>query len=95
MGYLHAVELSNMVEEGSVNLETAIRIHLTSNCYPPMPEQFVPICIEAINACNDGEYDKVIELPEDMIFRGGKPTAGNIADSLHLEAWLHADNEAF
>jgi len=40
--------------ETSDDIEETVRWHLSSNCYPPLPEAYVPMCVEAIRAskCN-------------------------------------------
>jgi hypothetical protein len=45
--------------------------------------------IEAINACNESDYDLEIALPDGVQFRGSSTvSASKIVDSLRLDAWL-------
>jgi hypothetical protein len=91
MGNNFATELSN---ETSLTLEQQIAIHFSSNCYPPIPQFMVSVAIEAINACNDEQYDLEIELPQGVTFRNSTTvTAINAVDNLRLEAWLTESEE--
>jgi len=91
MGNNFATELSS---ETSLTLEQQIAIHFSSNCYPPIPQFMVSVAIEAINACNDEQYDLEIELPQGVTFRNSTTvTAINAVDNLRLEAWLTESEE--
>jgi len=71
------------------SLEQQISIHFSSNCYPPIPQFMVSVAIEAINACNDEQYDLEIELPAGVSFRNSTTvTAINAVDNLRLESWF-------
>ena len=74
----------------SLSIEEQIRIHLTSNHYPPVPSMMVPTCIEAIDAVNDaGLWNLEIPLPEGVSWRGcDTAPASAIIEAHHLEAWL-------
>ena len=86
MGRNFATELSS---ETSLTLEQQVAIHFASNCYPPVPQFMVSVAVEAINACNDEQYDLEIELPKGVTFRNSTTlTAINAVDNLRLEAWL-------
>ena len=79
--------------EFSISLEDAIRVHLTSNLYPPMPTSLVPACIEAIHAMNASEPDTWITLPDGIGFRGYcNVEAFELIMALRLEAWVAADD---
>jgi hypothetical protein len=94
MGFLHALELANLENDGIVNRETGIRIHLTSNHYPPIPESMVSVCIEAIDAYNKGRHDAMIELPEGVNFRGENTCdIWAVIGNCHLDPWLVQDEE--
>jgi hypothetical protein len=48
----------------------------------------VPICIEAIYAYNEEDYQKEIKLPAGVLWRGQEyAPAAAIVDSHHLDAW--------
>ena len=71
-----------------MGMETAIRLHLTSNHYPPVPVSMVPICIEAIDAYWEEDLNREVELPEGISWRGENfAPAYAIIESHHLEAW--------
>ena len=72
-----------------LDLETQLQIHLTSNHYPPVPVSMVQPCIDAIDAYYDEDYNKMIEMPEGVSYRGSKfAPASAIIEQHHLEAWL-------
>jgi hypothetical protein len=85
MGRMFAEDLSTM----DISLEQSIGYHLQANHYPPVPASMVPVCIEAINAYNDGEYHRELELPEGVLWRNQtEAPAWAIIQSHHLDAWL-------
>ena len=72
-----------------LDLETQLRIHLTGNHYPPVPVSMIQPCIDAIDAYYDEDYNKMIEMPEGVSYRGSKfAPASAIIEQHHLEAWL-------
>jgi len=84
MGYNTALDLAE-----SFDLDQAILIHLRGNHYPPVPSSMVAPCIDAIDAYYEGEYDKLIKLPEGVLWRGqANAPASSIIEAHHLEAWL-------
>ena len=88
MGSNFATELADN-ELLDLDLETAIGIHLQGNHYPPVPLSMVEPCIEAIDAYWDEDYNKLIEMPEGVSYRGSKyAPAYAIIEQHHLEAWL-------
>ena len=92
--YLHALELTELKDGGIVTRETAIRIHLTSNHYPALPESMVPVCIQAIEAYNGGRPDAMLELPEGIYFKGDNICdARTLIINCHLDPWLNPSEE--
>lgn len=89
MGHMHATEFAGALD-GSVSLEAAIGWHLRSNHYPPHPAFMVPVALAAIEAVNEGDYDRVIDLPDEVVFQDGRTSveARLIVDSLHLGAFI-------
>lgn len=81
MGYTSAVDF---IEQAGP--EVALRWHLRSNHFPPVHESFVPAAQQAIEACNDGDYDTIIDLPN-----GKRLAVDEIIRGLHLEAWITFD----
>jgi hypothetical protein len=75
-----------------LDLETQIGIHLSSNHYPPVPRSMIQPCIDAIDAYYDEDYNKMIEMPEGVSYRGSNfAPASAIVDAHHLDAWLPQD----
>ena len=84
MGYNTALDLSN-----ELDLEVALGYHLQGNHYPPVPLSMVQPCIEAIDAYYDEDYNKLIEMPEGVSYKGDSHApAWAIFEQHHLEAWL-------
>jgi hypothetical protein len=79
MGSNLAYDLAS--DELGLDLETAIGYHLQGNHYPPVPLSMVEPCIE--------DYNKLIEMPEGVFYRGDKyAPASAIVEQHHLDAWL-------
>ena len=87
-----ATELAN----GTLNLNMAdsIAMHLRVNHYPPVPTSMVQPCIDAIDAYWEDDFNREIELPEGVLWRGNENApAYAIIESHHLEAWCQYDEE--
>lgn len=85
MGYQSAV---SFIEEAPT-LEVALTWHLQSNHYPPLPTSLIPTCIAAIDAFQDEDYERAIELPEGIFWKGQKEApASAIVDGHNLDAFL-------
>jgi len=89
MGRLQADE---MIQHAGV--EQALAWHLSSNHYPPIPREFIPLCLQAIDNANAGEWDKPIELPNGVLWRGEStcPTHA-LVEYAHLDSWIDAGDE--
>lgn len=84
MGYSTAQELSEILD-----LNGSLAMHLTANHYPPVPTSMVQPCIDAIDAYHDEDYQREIELPEGVSWRGNTTApASAIVEAHHLDAWL-------
>ena len=80
----------------NLTLEEQITIQLRSNHYPPVPYSMVQPCIEAIYACNQGDSDELIELPENVTWKGlTSAPAYAIVESHHLDNWVGYENEDY
>jgi hypothetical protein len=76
------------------SIERQISIHFSSNCYPPIPQFMVAVGVEAIEAINDGDHDRLINLPDGVSFRDSKTVkASDAVDALRLDAWIQGDYE--
>ena len=88
MGMMTALDLAG----SEATLEQQLSIHFSSNCYPPIPQQMIPTAIEAIDACWEEDYSRMIPLPEGVSFRGqSEVSASNVIESYRLDAWLVDD----
>ncbi len=90
MGYGMAQDLS----QTTISIQQQMAIHLTSNHYPPVPMSMVQPCIDAIYAYDEQEYNKPIELPEGVMWRGqSSAPAHAIVKGHHLEPWLYSEGD--
>jgi hypothetical protein len=88
MGRNLAYELANGISD--ISLEQAIQIHLRGNHYPPVPLSMVQPCIDAIHASYDNDINRMIDLPEGVLFRGSnQATAEDIIYGHNLHAWCY------
>ena len=71
------------------DLEQGIAYHLQGNHYPPVPLSMVQPCIDAIDAYYEEDYDRLIDLPEGVSWRGETSAPAHaMIDAHHLQAWL-------
>ena len=92
MGRNMATELA----DGTLGLDMSesIAMHLQVNHYPPVPTSMVQPCIDAIDAYWEDDFNREIELPEGVLWRGNENApAYAIIESHHLEAWCQYDEE--
>ena len=89
MGRLQAEAMAEAMAEANLSLEAQLEWHLTSNHYPPVPNSMIPVCIEAIDNANEGEWDKLVSLPEGVGYKGltVAPTHA-IVEQHHLDNWI-------
>ena len=84
MGYTTAVGLAE-----DLSLEAGLAYHLQANHYPPVPVAMVQPCIEAIDAYWEEDFDRAIEMPKGVFYKGQTHApAWAIVEQHHLEAWL-------
>ena len=82
----------DLAENIDLSLEDAIGYHLQGNHYPPVPLSMVPVCIEAIDAYYDEDYERFIAMPEGVFYKGmSHAPARAIIEQHHLEPWLPQD----
>lgn len=90
MGYSTTLGL---VGNTHLTMEQAIEIHLTSNHYPPIPAIMVDTCVQAIEACNEGDSGRIIPLPDGVWYKGSRSAnAWVIVDQHHLDPWLEDED---
>jgi hypothetical protein len=84
MGFNTALDLAT-----EFDLERSIGYHLQGNHYPPVPLSMVQPCIDAIDAYYEDDFDKEIEMPEGVFYKGRTTApAWAIIEQHHLDAWL-------
>lgn len=90
MGTIYAEGFADI----GLSLRAQLGIHLRNNHYPPVPTSMVTPCELAIHACSDGDWERPIELPDGVLYRG-EPTAPAraIAESHHLGIWIQGDED--
>ena len=85
MGRLQAEAMA----EASIPFDTQIEWHLRANHYPPVSNTMVPVCIEAIDEANEGNWDKLITLPAGTSWKGlPESPVWAIVEGHHLDTWI-------
>lgn len=88
MGHMHAMEITAME---NVSLHQKLKWHLTGNHYPPIPLAMIEPAIEAINLCNEGQWDQLVATPYRHKKYGDESPAWVLIEHMHLNEFL--DNE--
>jgi hypothetical protein len=89
MGSLQANEMAHMM-----SLDDSLTWHLRSNHYPPIPLTMLEPCKAAIEAGMEEDWDREIELPEGVFYKGlTTAPAWAMIEQHHLDAWLAYDEE--
>ncbi len=88
MGSLQAMEMAEMLDS-----RTAIAWHLQSNHYPPVPSSMIDPCLNAIEACLDGDYEQLIHLNGSFWRGNDSAPAYAIVEGHHLQAWIELDED--
>jgi len=88
VGYAYALGIA----ESGLELATQLHWHFTTNCYPPVPLEMVPVAEAAINLTNRGEADEMVAMPDGVEHRkyGTQVPAWVIVNSLHLGAFIES-----
>lgn len=90
MGRNLAMELAGASRD--LSLQHQIKIQLQNNHYPPVPTSMVFPCIDAITAVNEGDSERLIELPDGVLWRNQTSApAYAIVDAHHLDPWVDYD----
>jgi hypothetical protein len=99
MGSNYTAGLIDSVNDGLLERERAIEIHLRSNHYPPVPRSMVAPCLEAIEIVQrsqwgDADASDRVELPEGVSWRGqDSAPAYAIVDGHHLHQFIDYEGE--
>ncbi len=84
MGHLQATEAARLMD-----LDTALRWHLSYNHYPPIPECMVGPCKRAIENAKQGHWNKQVRMPKGVSYRGRSFAPTNaIVEQHHLDAFI-------
>ena len=70
MGAMQAQGYAEAVAEGAVSLTSAINAHRISNLFPVPPAHMTAVMIEAVEAARAEEYEKDIQLPDGVLYKG-------------------------
>jgi hypothetical protein len=84
MGSVTAIGLADSV----LDLETQLGYHLQGNHYPPVPLSMVQPCIEAIDAAYDEDYNREIEMPEGITYKGKTTAPAHAIINQHHLKWF-------
>ena len=91
--------MGRMQAEGMANiapLRVGLEWHLQCNHYPPVPLSMVDTCIAAIEAAEEGDWDREIFLPDPVEYKG-QPVAPAYAiiGTFHLDAWIDREGDDY
>jgi hypothetical protein len=85
MGIQKLLEIVNT----DLPIEEKVRLHLSMNCYPPVPESLVPVSVLAIKLVSDGDGDSKISLPYGVKFREeNEAPASAVVKNFHLDLFI-------
>ncbi len=70
MGAMQAQGYAEAVAEGAVSLTSAINAHRVSNLFPVPPAYMTTVMVEAVEAMQDEEPSRDIQLPEGVLYKG-------------------------
>lgn len=76
-----------MAEYVGVN-ETTLGWHLQSNHYPPLSTRLIPPCLAAIDAYNEEETDRLIDMGGELADGRTEVPAFELVSGMHLEGFL-------
>ena len=83
MGRVFAEELA----ESGIDRRAALTAHLSSNHFPPVPLQWVPVCEMVIDGLNSGSLSVDAYLPN-PVRAGEELPVFAIVGGLHLDLWI-------
>ena len=90
MGYTTAVGISQL----DIPLKEQIEIHLVGNFYPPIPRFMAQTCVDALNAYWEEETDRMINMPEGVLYKGSTSApAWAIVEQHRLSPWLDEEED--
>lgn len=90
MGHTTAVAISGL----DIPLKNQIEIHLVSNFYPPIPRFMAQTCVDALNAYWEEDTDRMIDMPEGVLYRGSTSApAWAVVEQHRLSPWLNEEED--
>jgi hypothetical protein len=88
MGSLTAIGIKDSV----LDLETQLQYHLQGNHYPPVPLEMIPVCIEAIDAFYEEDWERMIDMPKvgdfQIRYRGETQAPASAIVEQHHLSWF-------
>jgi len=95
MGHMGAMGMMGAVEDGMIGIRQALSWHLSSNHYPPIPEIMVDVAMAAIEAGEDEDWDRLIDLPDGVEHRryGKRVPASAVIESMHLDTFIQGEED--
>jgi hypothetical protein len=94
MGRATAEGFAGAVRDGEVSLDAALHYHLTVNHFPPIPAMMVSVAKEAIEYANMGDYDAMVQLPDNVNWKDGDcAPVYAIVEHMHLESFIESEDE--
>ena len=89
MGHMGAMGMAE-----ATDIDTGLSWHFRSNHYPPIPQAMIEPAKKAIEAGNEGDFDRQISLADIVTFKGATTApAGELIGHLHLDAWIDYEEE--
>jgi hypothetical protein len=90
MGRMTAMEIADT----QISIEQQLAWHLRGNHYPPVPTSMIKPCIEAIDAFWEYDTNRLISMPEGVLYKGS-PTAPAwaVIEQHHLDSWCELSEE--
>jgi len=88
MGFSTAASYAQAAAAGEVSLNDAIVMHLAGNCFPPIPADFHPGVIKAVDYANAEDWDEQITFPNGRTF-----SVAQVIEKLHLGVFVYRADE--
>lgn len=84
---------SDMVAYDGVN-DATLTWHLTSNHYPPLPIELLPVAKRVIRKANDEQWEANVRLPEGITYKGSTlAPVWACVEAWHLDAFIEVGGE--
>lgn len=80
MGHSTAEGFASAADDGLTSLRTAISLNLTTNHYPPIPSAYVGPVVAAVEAVNEDEPERAIDITDVARESGMEPSLADKVD---------------